>query len=149
MNETAGALEHSAGQSEGSAFAGVIAAPEDKRVIVYWHGALTPAAQAAIARSATPVVVRSAKYSVKVLSAASARVAQRAQSADVQLAKVIRPQDGSGLQASVVGGEAEAARLRQAVASVGVPVKVTPGGEVQTSLADPSRNTDPTAGVRR
>ncbi|WLQ68639.1 MULTISPECIES: GDSL-type esterase/lipase family protein [Streptomyces] len=146
MNETAGALEHSAGQSEGSAFAGVIAAPEDKRVIVYWHGALTPAAQAAIARSATPVVVRSAKYSVKVLSAASARVAQRAQSADVQLAKVIRPQDGSGLQASVVGGEAEAARLRQAVASVGVPVKVTPGGEVQTSLADPSRNTDPTAG---
>ncbi|MFJ2413712.1 GDSL-type esterase/lipase family protein [Streptomyces brevispora] len=147
MNETASALERSVGQSDDKAFAGVVAAPEDKRLIVYWHGALTPAAKAAIAHSTTPVVVKPATYTAEELSSASARVARRAESADVQLAKVIRPQDGSGLRASVVGGEAEAARLRQAVASVGVPVTVTPGGEAQISLAAPSeRKTDPSAG---
>ncbi|MGW1281346.1 GDSL-type esterase/lipase family protein [Streptomyces tsukubensis] len=147
MNETASALEQSVGQSGGSAFAGAVVAPQSKRVVVYWHGALTPQAKAAIARSALPVEVRAARYSAKALSAASPRVVQRAKSVGVQLAKVTDPQDGSGLQASVVGGEPEAARLRQAVASLDVRVKVTPGGEVPTSLADPlSRNTDPTAG---
>ncbi|WP_406453256.1 GDSL-type esterase/lipase family protein [Streptomyces sp. NBC_00876] len=147
MNETASTLEYTKGQSEQQGLAGVIAAPEEQHLTVYWHGALTPAAKTAIAHSSIPVVVKSAKYGATELGKASARVVRRAESAGVELVKVIRPQDGSGLQASVVGGEAEAVRLRNAVASVGVPVKVTSGGEVQVSLADNAgRHFDPTAG---
>ncbi|MER7047505.1 GDSL-type esterase/lipase family protein [Streptomyces jumonjinensis] len=136
MNETAHALEDSAGQKRGQGFAGVIAAPEKKRLTLYWRGALTPAAKAAIASSATPVVVKQAPHTEKELSQVSPRVARLADSAGVRLTEIIRPQDGSGLKASVEGGEAEAARLTKAVtaAGLGVPVTVTAGGEVPTSL---------------
>ncbi|GGZ31317.1 hypothetical protein GCM10010387_26490 [Streptomyces inusitatus] len=145
MNETAHALEGSAGQKDGQGFAGVIAAPEKKRLTLYWHGALTPAARAAIASSAIPVVVERAPRTAKELSQASPRVARLADAAGVRIAEIIRPQDGSGLEVSVAGDEAEADRLRKAVAAkgLGVPVSVTSGGEVHTSL---SRTDDPELG---
>ncbi|RPK67252.1 GDSL-like Lipase/Acylhydrolase [Streptomyces sp. ADI96-02] len=137
MNETAHALEESAGQNGGQGFAGVIAAPEKKRVTLYWRGALTPAAKAAIADSATPVVVEQAPYTAEELSQASARVSRLAGAAGVRLTEIIRPQDASGLKASVEGDEAEATRLKKAVtaAGLGVPVSVAAGGKVHTSLS--------------
>ncbi|MBO1415251.1 hypothetical protein [Streptomyces sp. FH025] len=146
MNETAFALQNSPGQSADQAVAGVVAAPEAKHLTVYWHGELTPAAKAIIAQSRAPVVVKAADHTAAELSEASSRVVELAGPADVQLVNVARAQDGGGLTASVVGGEAEAARLREAVASMGVPVAVTPGGEPSVVLADPGRNNDPTAG---
>ncbi|MFI2008808.1 GDSL-type esterase/lipase family protein [Streptomyces jumonjinensis] len=146
MNASADALEYAAGQKDGQGFGGVIASPLKKKLVLHWRGELTPAAKAAIADSPVPVVVKPALHTGAELSRASGRVVRLAESAGVQLVKVVRPQDGSGLRATVEGDKAEAARLRKAVASLDVPVTVTPGGVVATKLADPARMTDPGAG---
>ncbi|MDT0469896.1 chymotrypsin family serine protease [Streptomyces gibsoniae] len=147
MNRTATALEESPGQNWDHAFGGAVAAPEDGHVTVYWHGALTSAARAAIAQSAVPVVVKPARYSKKVLEAAGDAVMQQVRSAAIGVESVTVQYDGSGLEVSLVGGDADVARLRQAVSSVGVPVTAAGGGEVGTVLADtPSRRNDQSAG---
>ncbi|MDH6580295.1 hypothetical protein [Kitasatospora sp. MAP5-34] len=146
MDATAQALEDSPGQGDQQALAGVVVAPEDGHVTLYWHGALTSAAEAVIAHSSTPVVVKPASYTAAAADRASALVAQRIGSAGIAYDSISDPQDGSGLHLSVVGDDTQAARARQAIGSVDVPVTVTGGGQIGDVLADDSRANDPTAG---
>ncbi|MFJ9691195.1 hypothetical protein [Kitasatospora sp. NPDC101183] len=146
MNETATAVEHSLGQNDRQAVAGVVASPQTKRLRVYWHGDVTPEVRAVAAHSPVPVDIKPAPHSAQELKTASREVTRIAESTGARITDVAMPQDGSGLTATVVGGEDDARRLRQAVASVGVPVTVLPNGVEKISLADPSRRNDASAG---
>ncbi|MFB7511639.1 GDSL-type esterase/lipase family protein, partial [Streptomyces sp. NPDC056144] len=135
MNATAAALKSSPGQGAKGSFVDVTAGPDDRQVVLYWHGDLTPAAEAVIAASAVPVVVKPAGHTAPDLKRAADRVAEAAESAKIRMVDVTQVQ-GGGLRASIEGGAAEAARLRTAVAAVGVPVEVVPGAEPQVALGD-------------
>ncbi|MFE7131913.1 GDSL-type esterase/lipase family protein, partial [Streptomyces sp. NPDC057638] len=136
MNDTARAVKASAGQGTKGSLTGVTAGPADRQVVVYWHGKLTPAAKAIIADSETPVVVKPAKYSARELVRAVDQVSHAAKTAGVQLVSVMQPEDGSGLRVSMEGGQKEAAKLRRAVKSADLPVKIISGVQRNVSLAD-------------
>ncbi|MFD0396527.1 trypsin-like serine protease [Kitasatospora sp. NPDC127121] len=146
MNETASAVEQVSGQIGSQALAGVVAAPETKHLTIYWHGELAPEVRAVVAHSPVRVDVKSAPHSAQDLKDASREVTRIADSVGVRITDVAMPQDGSGLTATVVGGEADAQRLRRAVASVSVPVTVEANGTESISLGEPSRRSDPSAG---
>ncbi|MFJ6623175.1 hypothetical protein ACIQOW_37105 [Kitasatospora sp. NPDC091335] len=149
MNETAYALQKSPGQSADQGVGGVDASPDKRHLTVYWRGPVTPQARAIIATGRVAVEVKPAAHTEGQLADAAARVRDLAQQAGIGLEHVKRETDASALSVPVIGTDADARRLREAVAGLGVAVHVTSDGQSSIALADPGaypdRENDPSA----
>ena len=83
----------------GAGNAGIVAAPESRRVDVYWKGQVPASVRQLAGRLGVPVVFHRARFSQSELAAEARRVA-----ADPRVATAAPRQDGSGLQVTVAGG---------------------------------------------
>ncbi|MGW7201733.1 hypothetical protein [Streptomyces chryseus] len=129
LNTAAEKIEKVSKLDKGSGYAGIIAAPENRELKVYWHGAVPDQVESAIAIQQVPIQVIPAKYSASKLHSEALRLNAR------DAIKAIIPKvDGSGLalrvnkERSLVADKA----LKNAVRAARVEVEIT---EVPTSLS--------------
>lgn len=109
--------------AKGAGYAGIVAAPENHELRVYWKGA-TPAPVSALINRldrAVPISVLPAAFSEVELTAAAQRLATVP-----NVASASPKADGSGVQVSTTGDVSTAAPIRDAV----VPVTVVVGDKV-------------------
>jgi hypothetical protein len=93
-------------------YAGIVAAPENRAIILYWRGDV-PASVRAVIDAVGPVEVRPARYSLAEMSAVTKQLLASSDPKRTTVAEVSPNVDGSGVTVRAVGG-----RLDSAAASV-------------------------------
>jgi len=151
MNNEAQLLRAVAGQSSASGFAGVIAAPDEHALVVYWHGGLSPEARAVLAQSSVPVTVRPAPHTASEVQAEAERVvAGIKRTPGTIVTSVAVPPDGTSVTVTISGTQADVAGVRRQLGATTVPLTIVTGGQPDQELSGGppprSRWNDPSAG---
>ncbi|HEU4408213.1 MAG TPA: ricin-type beta-trefoil lectin domain protein [Polyangiaceae bacterium] len=136
LNDAATRIQQAAEASPRNGYAGVIAAPENQELIVYWQGVVPPDVQAVIdeQKALVPVRVVSARYTQSQLLAEVQRLA-----ANPDFGEVGPRIDGSGVEVRWAKGRSAAPDIAATdlLASASVAVFVTSAdGEVAPTLFD-------------
>jgi len=115
MNAAATRIQEVAQSRSDSGYAGTVAAPENRALVVYWKGRVPDAAQRVIAEQSkdVPVEVIPARYSLTQMTSEGRRLA-----GDPAYAEVVPMVDGSGIRVKTVAGRTP--RARTATSSVSV-----------------------------
>ncbi|MFF3005309.1 RICIN domain-containing protein [Kitasatospora sp. NPDC057940] len=137
MNATVRHIERLAGLEKTSGYAGAVAAPEKRRVEIFWKGQVPSPVSEFIASSRIPVDLGPAPYSRTELEEAAKPVMEQMgrSAAAGRVTEVAIPANGTGLQVQVAGSLAGGKGVRaataaassdrpQALAEVKVPVEV-------------------------
>ena len=117
-----------AARVDGSGFAGIVAAPENRELRVYWKGNAPASVTSALSdvRREVAVSVLPARHSATELARESKRLAARAKAASIS--SIAPNADGSGLTVTVAGRPSAAARalVEDAAVPVGLETGVAP-----------------------
>jgi hypothetical protein len=122
LNAAAEKIESARDDSRDDGYGGVIAAPQNRRLQLFWRGPIPPKVEQAIAAANrdVPVVSAAARYSeLELLGQTTPIVSARGVSG------VAPSPDGGGLIVSVVGSEEEGRRI-PAVRDARVPITIEP-----------------------
>lgn len=107
--------------AKGAGYAGIVAAPENGEVRLYWKGSVPSTVRSLADRQSVPVKILSARYSEREMSAAAQKLVNSG-----QFTSASPKADGSGVQATVAG-TATAARGATAAALTALPVSIEAG----------------------
>ncbi|MBP2326683.1 hypothetical protein JOF56_007068 [Kibdelosporangium banguiense] len=122
LNTAADTITNARDEQKDEGFSGVTAAPEERRVVLYWRGPVPPRVQEAVkeASRTAPVALAQSRYSEQeLLSEGQALQSEKA------VTGVAPNVDGSGLSVSVSVSEEEA-RALPAIKALRVPYVIFP-----------------------
>lgn len=133
LNTAAEKIQKAAAMSARNGYAGVVAAPENRELLVYWQGEVPAAVERVIEEQnrSVPVRVLPARYSQEQLLAEVRRLGR-----NDALGEVAPRADGSGVDVRWAKGRSQAATLaaENLLATATVDVRVdTAAGEVETT----------------
>lgn len=128
LNKAADRIQAAAGSDSGSGYAGIVAAPEERALRLYWKGELPDAVQRVVGElaPAVPVRLQAASHSMQELLPQARQVVERGRDSGVTAAAPLP--DGSGIRVSVTGpADPDVAGQLSGVRDATVPVRLAPG----------------------
>jgi hypothetical protein len=117
-------------------YAGIVAAPENRAILLYWQGNVPASVRAVIddVAKTTPVDVRPARYNLAEMSAVTKQLLTSNDPKRTSIAEVWPNVDGSGITVRAVGGRLDSTAASVASSSrVAVTVESVAGRPVPTS----------------
>ncbi|HEV8562712.1 MAG TPA: S1 family peptidase [Actinophytocola sp.] len=122
LNTAAGLITSARATGPDDGYAGITAAPQNRRLDVFWHGPVPPKVAQAItdARRDVPVTLAPARYSERELLDEAARIVPGRGVSDVS--PVV---DGTGLTVSVTGSASDGRQIPE-IRAAKVPVTIEP-----------------------
>ncbi|MEV4753660.1 hypothetical protein AB0J86_00880 [Micromonospora sp. NPDC049559] len=126
----------------GAGLAGIVAAPENRELRVYWKGAVPAVLTGLAATTGVPVTFKPAKFSMREMGAEAARLA-----ALPGVASAGPKADGSGVSVTLVRGSESSARATVA-GGARLPVDYTVGDRVELMLGRQADTTPFWGGAR-
>jgi hypothetical protein len=141
LNAGADRIVAEAKRSDDNGYAGIVAEPESRQLVLYWRGTMPASVRAVVddVAKTLPVAVKPARYSAGEMAAAQRRLQSTLDAKTTRVTEIAPNVDGSGLTAKVIGGRAElAAQSALASSPVAVTVKSTGGRPVNTSRLNDS-----------